>query len=173
MSKERGPDYLHGLTEMGTPYEAVAEGKAMRCEESDQRDEKGRPMTYWGGKAPAAPSDRQETPRTDAQAWPTGDTNASVVHADFARQLERELAAASNRAWHLEAELNGARAVSATPASTIRQCMEWINEGNDENGDPVGAQPEPGWETGFAAGVRLCYRILKGRLADLDRTTKP
>ena len=31
----------------------------------------------------------------------------------------------------------------------------------DENGDPVGAQPEPGWETGYAAGLRTAYRTLK------------
>ena len=36
MNKERGPDYLHGLTEMGTPYEAVAEGKAIRCDEKKE-----------------------------------------------------------------------------------------------------------------------------------------
>ena len=33
----------------------------------------------------------------------------------------------------------------------------------DENGDPVGAQPEGPWETGYAAGLRTVYRTLKAR----------
>ena len=33
------------------------------------------------------------TPLTDVQAWPTGDTLAWVVHADFARSLELTVAA--------------------------------------------------------------------------------
>ena len=31
----------------------------------------------------------------------------------------------------------------------------------DKNGDPVGAQPDAGWETGYAAGIRCFYRILR------------
>jgi hypothetical protein len=46
----------------------------------------------------------------------------------------------------------------------IKQCMAWIGEGCDENGDSVGAQPDGPWEEGFAAGVRLCYRILKSKV---------
>lgn len=33
----------------------------------------------------------------------------------------------------------------------------------DENGDPVGAEPEGPWETGYAAGLRTVYRMLKAR----------
>lgn len=35
-----------------------------------------------------------ETPRTDVAEWRTNFANVRVVHADFARELERELAAA-------------------------------------------------------------------------------
>ena len=35
-----------------------------------------------------------DTPRTDVAEWRTNFANERVVHADFARQLERELAAA-------------------------------------------------------------------------------
>ena len=31
----------------------------------------------------------------------------------------------------------------------------------DKNGDPVGAKPDVGWETGYAAGIRCFYRILR------------
>lgn len=37
----------------------------------------------------------------------------------------------------------------------------------DDNGDPVGAQPEQGWETGYCAGVRTVYRLIKQRAAPL------
>ena len=35
----------------------------------------------------------------------------------------------------------------------------------DEDGDPVGAQPEAGWETGYCSGIRHVYRALKGNAA--------
>ena len=31
----------------------------------------------------------------------------------------------------------------------------------DKNGDPVGAKPDAGWETGYAAGIRCFYRTLR------------
>lgn len=42
----------------------------------------------------------------------------------------------------------------------------------DENGDPVGAQPENGWENGYAAGVRHVYRILNDAvIPHMDKDT--
>jgi len=47
--------------------------------------------------------------------------------------------------------------------ATIHQILEVIryNEAVDENGDPVGVEPETQWEVGYAAGVRCIYRFLK------------
>lgn len=106
----------------------------------------------------------QPTPRTD-EAEKNSDMKDRVP-AWFARQLEREL-----NAWKIgahaeqdralrceEAKIGAPRSETAEPdllAQLRKECSI------DEYGDPVGAQPERGWETGYAAGIRTIYRILK------------
>ena len=82
----------------------------------------------------ATPSDREErnapTPRTDLHSGRAGlaPEDQIVVDAHLSRQLERELAAAVNRAWHLEAELNSARALSAVSARSTSEAENLLGE---------------------------------------------
>ena len=42
----------------------------------------------------------------------------------------------------------------------------------DKNGDPVGAEPDVGWETGYAAGIRCFYRTLRDIYAAAPKEQK-
>ena len=68
----------------------------------------------------------------------------------------------------------------STPSATaepISDVLAVIFCNMDANGDPVGAQPEPGWEEGYAAGLRYVYRRLKSSgiplpsVSEMDRTS--
>ena len=48
-------------------------------------------------------------------------------------------------------------------AALMADVLRVIFWNTDENGDPVGAQPESQWEEGYAAGIRYVYRVMKGR----------
>lgn len=63
---------------------------------------------------------------------------------------------------------------SSTPQD-IASLLEIIrhNESVDDNGDPVGAKPDIGWETGYAAGVRCVYRFLKSARDAVPSETRP
>lgn len=54
--------------------------------------------------------------------------------------------------------------LKAPPAA---EAFQVIFHNMDSNGDPIGAQPETPWETGYAAGLRYAYRVLKERGVDL------
>lgn len=56
-----------------------------------------------------------DTPRTDAEAWMPADRDECVVSAYFARELERELAAAKKRIAELE---------DAIPRPTLSRCLQ-------------------------------------------------
>lgn len=45
----------------------------------------------------------------------------------------------------------------------INEAFGVIFHNLDANGDPVGAQPQDGWEKGYCAGLRFAYRTLKAR----------
>jgi hypothetical protein len=50
--------------------------------------------TAWNRRAPCqseVTKDHSDTPRTDAVAWQSAASRLNLVHADFARTLEREL----------------------------------------------------------------------------------
>ena len=72
-------------------------------------------------------------------------------------------------AYH-EAAYNLRKAASTLEAlsySMLSNLMAKIrtDQGVDENGDPaLDALPAPGWETGYAAGIRSIYLLLKESL---------
>lgn len=100
------------------------------AEERERNDELSFTVAYEGlelrqRSAPAAPSTPQPeapTPRTAeaiAKFRRRTYTGACVcVDAEDMAQLERELAVEKNRLWHMEAELNGARALSSASSAS-------------------------------------------------------
>ena len=83
-------------------------------------------------------------------------------------QMQRELEAMTIDRDHVQANLDGAldliesleRLLSA-PHGRTAEALEVVFSHMDENGDPVGAQPETSWEQGYCDGLRYAYRVLK------------
>tara|TARA_R110002126_G_scaffold121626_1_gene263188 strand:- start:319 stop:633 length:315 start_codon:yes stop_codon:yes gene_type:complete len=78
------------------------------------------------------------TPRTDDEQWTAGYGDAeTVVWADFARTLERELAIETERATHYRDEWQKERAKVRTLRDACdRICEEW---GRNHDANPIGA----------------------------------
>ncbi len=58
-----------------------------------------------------------------------------------------------------------------TTVVELSKALETIFHNVDENGDPIGAQPETPWEKGYCAGLRFAYRVLKSRGIALPPST--
>lgn len=127
--------------------------------------------------APRSTEKEQPTPRTDAAEQPTDRIfgNYMVVSSDFARQLERELAAA-----HEQAELDrrdiiarrkgmeGAMAIIAelkaaqsARAAIIEECASKVESHHYISGGP-GPLYGAGWEAGIGSAARIIRSLASG-----------
>lgn len=75
-------------------------------------------------------------------------------------QMQRELEAMTIDRDHVRANLDGARDLIES-LERLLSALEVVFSHMDENGDPVGAQPETSWEQGYCDGLRYAYRVLK------------
>ena len=83
---------------------------------------------------------------------------------------------ACSQATHSRLQLLLLEAIGALAEPSVRpeaalmtDVLRVIFWNTDENGDPVGAQPETQWEQGYAAGIRYVYRVMKGRGVQLPQ----
>lgn len=111
------------------------------------------------------------TPRTDALIQIV---EGGIEYANrddliaLARQLERELAEEKqvNAQYHLDrVAWESTLSAEGRGQPVVPDILAWARKefAVDTNGDPFGAQPEAGWETGYAAGIRCFYRVLRDR----------
>lgn len=79
----------------------------------------------------------------------------SELHKGLMAEADRWLEAAERRAQR--------EGMSANEVVLSEKFMAQMrkNYSIDKNGDPVGAKPNAGWETGYAAGIRCFYRTLR------------
>lgn len=115
-------------------------------------------------KPPAVPESAQsainDTPATDTvlALCATYQTDAARIEhlTNHALALER----------HYRQLKASAQSESVQPdTAKVADILTWARKEFvvDTNGDPFGAQPLAGWETGYAAGIRCFYRVLRDR----------
>src|SRR3990167_8990006 len=74
-----------------------------------------------------------------------------------------------------EHKLKGFLGLSAQQPESSREAVLAVLRSRlrlDENGDDAnGIKPQPGWETGYCAGIRTAYRVLKNNAGGQDDGT--
>ena len=101
---------------------------------------------------------------TDSHSTPSSEASqiADIIEqGGFATIFEAQKA----QAWKVIVQALRAFAVSDSAQRDAVLAFLRAELNVDEDGDPVGAQPEAGWETGYCSGIRHVYRALKGNAA--------
>lgn len=110
---------------------------------------------------PCEKIEAQATPRTDSSytgKWLVGDTNVEMVRADFARELERELAVAERKLASIPSHVAPIDSTMYENLSLILAELQFLDEGSGPN-------------TAVALAIKAAEEIKRHRSASVPPTT--